>query len=707
MLWQKRARFGVAVFGVAAALLVYRATGERVLPHPAEPIQRVDPKAVIESQGNILQQVRGAKQDYLIKAAQQLAYEGGVTKLVGVEITVRNRGGRDYVITAKEADAGERQQELHLTGEVKLVASDGFEISAGQAFFRESDATVRTPGEFSFRRGRMSGTGLGMLYDKNNDVLTITDKATVRLADDADTTTTELTTGHSVFTRPEHLLSFDGLLHMVRGGQTIDADAGTTTLSDDDSRIGLIQLRGHSQVLGSGHGLDSVKARDIDLRYADDGETLEHMVLTGEGIVVMNSEGGAGARQISGESLDIALAPDGAITNLAGRNGVRLELPGAADAPARTIEARTLDGAGQSGKGLTSTRFTDNVVYRENARGETAPRTVHSRTLSVVLAQDAVESASFSGAVKFEEPGLQASGAELLYEPSKGTVQIRGRDIGGGPKVADQQITVDAASIDLTLTGRTMAARGAVTTTLRPRQPAPARGRGAATESSRLPGLLKQDQAANVTAESFRYEGSAGKAVYTGAATLWQGETAIRGDQITIDQSTGDLVASGNSSSTIALDTGTSVGRAHTIAYRDTSRTIEYTASEAVGTDTRSSSPPAQLGGPQGDLRSPRIEIVLAKSGSKADRVEAYDGVTMKVDKRTATGSRLTYFAADERYLMTGAGSTPVKVAESCGETSGKTLTFFKSTDRIIVDGNEQIRTQRTSGGPCSGPPTR
>ena len=30
-----------------------------------------------------------------------------------------------------------------------------------------------------------------------------------------------------------------------------------------------------------------------------------------------------------------------------------------------------------------------------------------------------------------------------------------------------------------------------------------------------------------------------------------------------------------------------------------------------------------------------------------------------------------------------------------------KTLTFFKSADRIIVDGNEELRTQTKRGGPC------
>jgi hypothetical protein len=43
----------------------------------------------------------------------------------------------------------------------------------------------------------------------------------------------------------------------------------------------------------------------------------------------------------------------------------------------------------------------------------------------------------------------------------------------------------------------------------------------------------------------------------------------------------------------------------------------------------------------------------------------------------------------------------PVNVVEACRATTGKTLIFYRSTDRILVDGNEEIRTQTKSDGPC------
>ena len=92
------------------------------------------------------------------------------------------------------------------------------------------------------------------------------------------------------------------------------------------------------------------------------------------------------------------------------------------------------------------------------------------------------------------------------------------------------------------------------------------------------------------------------------------------------------------------------------------------------------------------------LVIICRVLGGHIDRLEAYTNVTLKLDARTASGDRLTYFSDEERYLMSGAGAKPVRVVEACKETTGKTLTFFKSTDRIIVDGNEEIRTQTRNG---------
>ncbi|PYR64649.1 MAG: LPS export ABC transporter periplasmic protein LptC [Acidobacteria bacterium] len=689
MKWQKWARFLVAAIGIAAAVVVYATMGERAKPVPATAPARIDPKALIESSGNVVQQVRGTKQDYLIEAERQLTYEGGLTKLVGVKITVRNRGGRDYVVTGREAQAGERQKDLQLTSGVQLTSDDGFIVRADTASFNQDTGLMIAPGAVTFQRERMMGSGTGMSYDKNADVLSLADQSRVSLRDEHGNTTMEFTSGKSTLDRMAHTLTLDGNVHALRGEQVIDARQGVAHLTESEQHITNMELRGDSRVVGGGSGVDSMSARDMNLNYAAEGErALEHAQLIGGAAIAMTGHNGSKGRQFLGDTLDIRLAPDGSVTKVVGRDNVRLDLPGSPDSPARSIKARAIDADGAPGGGLTAAKFTDNVEYREESGKSTPARTARSKTLTVALMNDAISNAVFGGAVKFEEQGLQAASGEARYDPTKGSLRLTGVEAGAPPRVADDQVTIDALTIDVTLDPRVMKASGGVKTMLQA-------NKAAGKDATKLPGLMKQDQPANVNADALDYQGAAGQAIYTGNATMWQGETAVRADSIAIDQSKGDFLASGNARSTIVLDTGNSIAHGAEIRYADAAHTITYNSMKNAAGIVAAQ---AQLSGPQGDLRADRIEVLLAPQGGHIDRLEAYTSVSLKLDTRNASGERLTYFADDERYVMSGAGIKSVKVIEKCRETTGRTLTFFKSTDRIIVDGNEEQRTQTRSG---------
>jgi lipopolysaccharide export system protein LptA len=723
MRWQKRARLGVAIFGVACAIVVYAAIGERAAGTPPAAPARIDPKAILESEGAQVQQERGAERDFDIKSDRQLAYEDGSTKLVGVEIHVRGRRGRDFVLTGREAQAGKDQEDLQLFGAVKLAASDGFVLTAESASFSRSDGIVRAPGPIAFEKGRMSGSGVGMSFDQENDVVSLLEQAQVRTENEDGTPQMEFTAGSAVLNRLEDYLTLDGSVHALRGEQVFDADHATARLTAEEDAVTFIELRGNSRVSGGSGTLDSMSARDIDLDYTDDGETLERVLLTGSAALAMIGQNGASGRQMMGETLDMTLAPDGAVTQAVGRDNVRLDMPASDGVAARRVTARSLDAQGQPGMGLTAARFTDSVEYREEGQARGAARVARSNALGVTFEDEAIGSAVFTGEVEFQEEQLRASGAEARYAPNEGRLRITGADAGGPPRLTDDQITIEAQkSIDVTLEDRRMNALGMVKTSLRSggRTPAGRGGTGTAA-ASRLPGLLKNEEPANVWADALQYEGGAGTAVYKGEARLWQGETAIRADTITIDQGNGDLVALGAARSMLVFENGVSQGRAAEIRYDDAKRVISYLSHipPAPPPGRAAAVPPAlpaagvpvplppaqvQLSGPQGDLRADRIEVILARVGSRVDRLEAYINVNARVDVRIATGARLTYHAADERYVLVGASPVPVKVVDACRETSGKTLTFFKTADRIIVDGNEEIRTQTKSGGPCTAP---
>jgi len=88
------------------------------------------------------------------------------------------------------------------------------------------------------------------------------------------------------------------------------------------------------------------------------------------------------------------------------------------------------------------------------------------------------------------------------------------------------------------------------------------------------------------------------------------------------------------------------------------------------------------------------------------DQEANYDQVVARLPGgQRADGARLTYYGADERYVMRG---TPVRIVETvdggCRETSGTSLTFIRSTDTITVVGTEGNRS-RTTPGSCAERP--
>jgi len=242
-------------------------------------------------------------------------------------------------------------------------------------------------------------------------------------------------------------------------------------------------------------------------------------------------------------------------------------------------------------------------------------------------------------------------------------------------------------------------------------QPATASA-GDGADGPKLPSMLKQDQPVTVLADNLIYDGAASTATYTGGGRLFQLDTTVKGDTLVIDEQRGDLAASGHALTTMLRETGgkgeskdirkdgskeakkertQTTGTSNDLKYEDGPRKLTYTGS-------------AHLVGPDGDMSGAKIEVYLKPSGDDVERVEGYaaadDKLTLREPTRTTTGAHLTYTAANERYLVTG---LPASVVEQCGrETTGKTLTLFKSADTIVVDGNQQIRTQTRGGsGQC------
>jgi LPS export ABC transporter protein LptC len=699
--WQRNARLVIAVFGVVFAVFVARELKRRDAVPSMKPVVRTDPGAVVETTGGSTTRITGTREDASVSSLKQLTYEDGSSKLVGVTIVAPERhGDRTFTITGKEGRLAKGATAMALDGAVRLVGSDGMTVLTEHATYAETDGSVRAPGPVEFTRGRVHATGVGMTWDKALDVLTILDQAVVRIAsDEAATGASDVTSGNAVFARRDKYLRFERSVRMQRSGQIIEADTAIIYLSQDEKRIETVELHDQARITSakaSPGGLQAMNGGQMNLKYAADGESLEHALVAGGASIRIAGEPGRQGRQIVATTIDITLAPDGSTpTALLGREAVQLTFPAEPGSPGRTIRSANLDATGEPGKGLTRAMFSGGVQYRE--RGGDADRSVNSGSLDVGLkpGMSSIDDARFAHLVHFEEGKMAALSAAAHYDIDNGTLALTGAEPGAlVPHVVNEQIAVDAVSIDVTLAGPKLKATGNVRSELKPA--ASGDQSGEAAKDVKMPSMLKQNQEVYVVGNSLDYDGTTSKGTYTGNARLFQGETSIKGESIVIDNKAGNLSAAGGVTTTTVLqhvgrdkkkDRVHSIATAKDFAYDDAARRMTYAKD-------------AHMSGPEGDMTATRIELYLKASGDELERAEAYEKVVLREQDRETTGTALIYTTANETYVVTG---SPVKIVDSCTrETIGRTLTFNKGADSIVVDGNAQIRTQTKGGnGKC------
>ena len=721
--WQGVARIWLAIGLVGFATVVIVGIRERVEPDAAPLIERADPEAVIESTGAELVQTAGDRENFALEATRQLTYADGSVRFVeGVTLRVVERTDREgLVVTGTEAKVNDAQTDLTIRGDVQLTVSDGLVVRTETLAYATEQGLVKMhdeTGPTTLIRSGLEASGRHVVYDRDRGIVNLRDAATVRLTGDDDRAAVDIRSEHATLAHADGYMHFDGGTEVLTGPMVLESQNTTAHFGEEETALERLELRGsariHSTAPASG-GLREMRAAEMTLEF-EAARVLERAILAGASTIeLVGSNGGRGAR-ISAATMEVTMAPDGGdVTALVARDGVRLELPDTPDGLRQEIRALTLTGTGAQDTGLTGVRFDQGVEYREQ-RAATQNSAAVSRVIraerlisGVEVGLSALVEARFLGDVRFEDDTRQADADKAVYDITGGRVTLEsGGDAGRVASLTDATSNIRASNIELALDGSTIEASGGVTSVLTP-------GGGDTTESTsgKMPALLEEDQEVVVSADALRYDDDAGQTTYTGQARLWQGDTSFEGDTLAVDDQTGNLTAGGNVRTSIQLvrlnettqrrEVSLTRAEADTFVYDDAARHAVY--------DTQ-----ALLRSEHGDLKADRIEVFLEADGRTLDRLEATGDVKLRLDGRWATGERLVYYEAEGRYDMEGARVVIVEEVEpeetettapprpgatppppSCRRTTGRALTFYRSTDTVAVDGREELRTQTTS----------
>jgi lipopolysaccharide transport protein LptA len=215
--------------------------------------------------------------------------------------------------------------------------------------------------------------------------------------------------------------------------------------------------------------------------------------------------------------------------------------------------------------------------------------------------------------------------------------------------------------------------------------------------------MLKQEESVNARSNRLKYSGTTSQAVYSGAVTLWQEpDTTIRADTITVDDKSGDLTATGKAVTTFVIEeTDQKTGRRKRTPTHGTAETFRYIEAKRLAVYEGR----AHLNGPQGDLTGDRIELFLKTGANEVERAEAYGTsgkVVIKEGRRIATGTRLTYTAKTDEYLIVG---TPVEIIEeeqgTCRRMLGTNAIFNRAAGSTRVKAEEPFATETTTMKEC------
>ncbi len=672
--WQRKARTVIGLIALCLGVTVFLTLKERSSIETLDDLNGLNSDLIFHSTKSVVTQVTGEKRNLRIEAEQHFAYSDGSSRLEGVRVVVEGENGKDISITSRQGEVGQSEYQLKVSGEVILQASGGLSVVTEQASYDHRNGIVNIPGHLTFSRGALGGSAVGALYDSEGDQLRLFSESRVNLG--------RVAFNSDVAVLTNSTLAFSKNVQIDEGVRKTTAQAAYVQYDQSKANVKFVELREQVQMESRSTApgsLKMMKAREIDLNYEEESGLLNQVNLLGDSEIVLAGSKRNAGEHIFAESIDVSLvAGEGLITLLEARGQVKLDLPNGDTESIRQVRAGLMTSVGEDTRGLTKLEFVENVEFRSLRSvaddQQDFVTTADRLETSVAGRLGAMNTARFTGHVVFSHGETEGTASLMFYDINAGVVRLRSYGgEGSTPHIMDSNIEIEAEEIDFSLDGAVIRAQGNVRSVLS------------------FAGIFASSNPSYVKADQLAYDSSDRRTIFSGEARLWQGNTAIQSDTIELHQDTADVRAIGNVRSTFILEEiddetkevkeVSTIGVANAMHYEGVARRATYTEQ-------------AHVNGPQGDLSGEQVELYFGSSHRELDRIEASERVKLLLTGVTATGIHLTYFTSDGRYLMSGA---PVQILEElpgeCRETQGKLLTFYRSSETVSVDGNDEVRT--------------
>jgi len=207
--------------------------------------------------------------------------------------------------------------------------------------------------------------------------------------------------------------------------------------------------------------------------------------------------------------------------------------------------------------------------------------------------------------------------------------------------------------------------------------------------------------ASNISADNLTGNAKTGRALYSGHARLWQGDSVMEAEAIELLKNERMLNAAGNvravfpqvsSKAGPAPSSAAKSAKAATLWHAQAAKLTYWDAENRahLSQNVVVQAPDQKMSGQELDLYFTRA-AGTAQGAQQINHAVGTGGVTVVQGDRRATAERGEYSAADGKFVMTG--GTPTIFDASEGSTTGRQLTFFLADATIIVDSENGSRT--------------
>ncbi len=734
----------------------YLARSRRAAQNRQAPPVRIPSDVNQSAQGFSMSKTDGKRTLFKVTARKAVDFrETGKSELEDVEIEIFGAtGDRSDHIRSKHCLYDSKANRIFSEGEVEIeLASLPGQAPLPAPLRRGSPMWVKTSGllfdqetqvattdkELSFRFDQGKGQSHGAVYDSRAQSLVL--KQGVQLSIEKRDPPVEMRAAEMRYLQKENQLR---MTHpeLRREGQSVTADEGVVFL-DDHRNAKSATLTGHIQGTDTSNGRDSQFAADRLELTLDDRQQVTFATATGNVSGANRSRGGRSEGHAARLEMDFT-GPEGSLRTAEWKGQVRMIFhpdpaqpkgqtktvtseqvemvmqPGGRElATARTLAPGRLEisGGGEPRRVLTANNFrmefgAKDQVKQLRAQGQVRseseveqragskpapPRITTSDQLVADFTADTqqIETVEQSGHFTYQEGDRQGKGDRATYQASTTTtVLVGGKD---DPQFWDPTGRVIAKRITINdKTGEALAEQDVRATQI-------------PSDNDKSSALLagtgqnKKDPL-HATTDRLRWDRKAGISHYEGGpggrARLWQGQDFLEARTVDMDRPNRKVTASGDVYSFLVQE-GKEPMRitAENLVYTDGDRRAHYERQVVM----KSQDMVATSAALDAYLSPPEASAQQANSQSRLERAVATGNVHMNqparpaqpghkaVPARRGEAERGEYSAQEDKVILSG--GQPKIYDDVRGTTSGRELTYFIADDRILVVGDENLRT--------------